>query len=345
MTHRDLGDAERRQKRQIGGCQTAPGGQRLRALGNVLARNPSIGALFDRTLKGDAGGVGSAILFEHHCVDAPGQQRAGQNANGCPLRDRAGEWYARRRAARMKRQFLRAGTGGGMGKAVTIDGGIGGRRVGPRGQNIRRQHPTRCSICGDRLDAFDRGQGGPQSGQSHVDRQPVNAGRQGKAIVAQRRWSKWIRRRLVPDQPDLAQDETGNRRSVIEIKHWHVNRNAGVGRHSADHRVSGRDQRVGRARAPGLDLWMILLLPPLDQHQIDRFQLGQQGRQRWLGFVAQFGHQGPSLAADDQHLARAGRAVAKAVFSGLVNVKHVVRVLERRHRKSAPGDLGHQPLH
>ena len=49
--------------------------------------------------------------------------------------------------------------------------------------------------------------------------------------------------------------------------------------------------------------------------------------------------------ADLAFLARASRTVTIAVLTRMIDVKSVVRVLERGNRKPTGGNLGHQPFH
>ena len=75
-----------------------------------------------------------------------------------------------------------------------------------------------------------------------------------------------------------------------------------------------------------------------DHDQIDRRKLLQQFVERRLGRATQLMHQRIAVRGRDQHLGRAGRAVGVGILAGLVEIKRMVRVLERRDREPARHD-------
>ncbi len=102
-----------------------------------------------------------------------------------------------------------------------------------------------------------------------------------------------------------------------------------------DVRIVGMNQRLAVRRAVDFELGEGVALEALDQHQIDRRQLGQQIRQVPLRLVAQLVQHRKALRRADDHLGRAGGAVHERVLARLVEVEAVVRVLERRDALAA----------
>jgi hypothetical protein len=81
-------------------------------------------------------------------------------------------------------------------------------------------------------------------------------------------------------------------------------------------------------------------LKSLHQHQVHGSEAAQNGGKRGLWRVAQLPDVRHPPRRDDGHFAGTGRPVAGAVGPRLVDVKAVVRMLDRRHRQAAPGELG-----
>ena len=72
-----------------------------------------------------------------------------------------------------------------MGEAVAINRGIGRGRVGAARGRIACKHATQRSGGGQGLDPGNRAQCGPQQGEGIVHGCPVDARRQGEAIILQ----------------------------------------------------------------------------------------------------------------------------------------------------------------
>ena len=116
-----------------------------------------------------------------------GQERAGQDAQRLAGRHR-GPRCGAPAAARPDASGRRCGGGAEarVGEAVAVDGGVGGGRVGAAGADSRRQDAA--AGVGERhgLDGGDGRHARGEAGERGVGRHPVDAGRQGEAIVAGR---------------------------------------------------------------------------------------------------------------------------------------------------------------
>ncbi len=141
-------------------------------------------------------------------------------------------------------------------------------------------------------------------------------------------------------QTDFGQDEIGNGAGIVQIEDGnpHVRQRAVAGDRT-NAWVSGRDQRVPGFGAMGLDLGMAVALETFDQDQIHRADLLEKVLQRGLIRIAIFVHQRPTVSRGQQHLGRTGQTVPMAVPARLVDIKRMMRVLERGDSESAPGNL------
>ncbi len=185
--HLDLGDPQSRQQRQVGRAQPMARGQGRFALGHILARLAGVGAGLDRAVEGHRHAICRGVLLQHHGIHPLGQDRAGQDADRGARRHRVGIGLSGGGAAFDQRQPLRARAGGGMGKAIAVDGGIGARRVRPaRAAPGGKDAPL--GLCGGQgLAPGHRVQGGAELCQRLVHRHPVHPLRHGETIVAQAR--------------------------------------------------------------------------------------------------------------------------------------------------------------
>src|SRR6516165_654867 len=88
------------------------------------------------------------------------------------------------------------------------------------------------------------------------------------------------------------------------------------------------------------ELGMGLALVPFDQHEIDRTEFGEQGREPGFGLSAQLVNERPTVRRADQNFGRPDHAVGVGILAGLVDVEAMMGVLERRYLKSPRDDAG-----
>ncbi len=185
--HGQAAEPDRRGQRQVLRGEPVAFGQDLGARRHVLARRAGVGARLRAALEADRGIAARHLLLEHHGVDARGQQRAGQDAQGAARRHRARIGRARRRPAGEQRQPVRRRPEAGMRKPVAVHGRIRRRRVGAPGVDRRRQHPAAGGGERQRFGVGDRRDSRSKPRQRHVDRQPVHPRRQRETVILLRR--------------------------------------------------------------------------------------------------------------------------------------------------------------
>ena len=182
----ELGEADGGGEREIRGAEAAALGQDLGPGGDVLAGGAGVGAGPRRPLEGDGVAVADDVLVEDDGVDARREEGAGQDAQRVAGRDSGAMRRAGGGAARRERQAVRRRAEARVGEAVAVDGGVGGGRVRAAGADSRRQDAA--AGVGERhgLDGGDGRHARGEAGERDVGRHPVDAGRQGEAIVAGR---------------------------------------------------------------------------------------------------------------------------------------------------------------
>src|SRR6266567_3914536 len=140
-------------------------------------------------------------------------------------------------------------------------------------------------------------------------------------------------RRGVPDQ------NVDDPLDVVEVEDRNTRlRQRRIGCNSDNRWVLRMEQRLAERGTVEFKLRMRLAFVAFDQHEIDRAELREQNRQRWLGFGAQLVNERPTLGRTDQNLGRSDYPMGVRILAGLVDVEGVVGVLERRHSKTTRND-------
>ena len=217
----------------------------------------------------------------------------------------------------------------GVAHRIAVDRGIIERRqidrrdhVGARarGRRASRERTVSLSATGATRSAISR------SISSSRQQRPGKR----EAVVGELRHQRAPRGQRASSGAACASRMIGDRLDVVEVDHRHGRAGSGASEAIGDDvRIVGMQQRLADGGAMDFELGMRLALVALDQHQIDRRQLGQQLAQRRLRLAAQFMHQRPARRRADQHFGRAGHAVAMGILARLVEVEAVMRVLER----------------
>src|SRR6266436_5438403 len=104
-------------------------------------------------------------------------------------------------------------------------------------------------------------------------------------------------------------------------------------------------RRLSERRTVNFDLRMGVPLKALDKQEIDRAHPGYELVERRFGHAAQLMHQRPAILRGNHHFPRPGLAVPPRIFSRLIDIEGMMRVLERRYGDAAGDQLGNQQRH
>ena len=125
-------------------------------------------------------------------------------------------------------------------------------------------------------------------------------------------------------------DPACDRSRIVEIQQLHRAGGlaAGIGGDRDDAGVIGPKRRLSEGWTKNFYAGKRLRADPFDQDEVDRRQSGDQfSERRWA--LPRFMHKCPARAADQDHLFRAGLAMAKTVLAGLVQVDRVMGIFDR----------------
>ncbi len=268
-------------------------------------------------------------------------RRAGEDADRLAGGERARGGTARGHPLDHGQPRLARGSEIGVAHRVAVDRRIVERRQIDGRHHVAREHAAaRRRLSATRLDLGDRRDALADDALDLVDRQ--QRAREREAVVGELRHhagpacaGSGVERRGVPHQ------KIGDALDVVEIDHGNAGRRQRlVGGNRDDRRVVGMEQRLADRGPVHFELGMALALVAFDQHQIDRAELLEQRAERGLGLAAQLVDQRPAAGGADQHLGRAGHAVAVRILARLVDIEGVMGVLDRRHREPARDQAG-----
>ena len=182
LTHPDS-----RQQSQIGGRQHPACGQDRGTFAYIFACLSRVDGALDRPVKGNDLPIGGAIFLQHDGIDPVGQDCTGQDAHRVAQRHDAVEWLAGGGATDHERQALHPLACCSMGKAITIDGGIGPGWVRPTRHGGGGQNAAMGMGHGQILGSGHRVKPRAQECERLINGHPFHALRHGKTIIAQTR--------------------------------------------------------------------------------------------------------------------------------------------------------------
>src|ERR1700730_1434907 len=95
--------------------------------------------------------------------------------------------------------------------------------------------------------------------------------------------------------------------------------------------------RLAERRTVHFDLRVRVALEALDKQEINRTHPGYQVMERRFGCPAQLMHQCPAILRGNHHFPRPCSAVPPRIFSRLIDIEGMMRVLECRYGNAAGG--------